>query len=501
MNLQPDSNIQAAIDINPPGTSFQLAAGLYRGQHFQPKRNDQFIGDPAGGTVLSGAIPLTAWTASGPYWTHPNLPAPLKGRVVAGSNPLASNLNDLFIDNTLYRRVGQLSQVTAGTWYFDPKSNAAVIATDPTGHLVEYSVSQSLVPASNKATGVVIRDLTVEKYATDAQVAPIHGIRNWRVVNVTSTQNHGAGLNIASGTTVQGGHFNHNGQIGINGWEANDTQVLGAEIAGNNYAGYNTAWEAGGLKLAGSSRVVISGNNVHDNNGQGLWSDIDDRDFIYTNNVVSNNTGNGIMYEISFGAASIQNNTITCNGGAGIYLSNSSGVDVSGNTILVRPANSPGSNGAAGAGGIDIINDVRDPGPNGPYQASDNNIHDNRITHWDDSAQDGIFIYRQAPSSNKFDHNVYYVKDANMPHWHADRSAYRWQAFVDNTGLEQHGEMLVQAQSPLPDSCHAVSSASLNGNGINVALLLSAAAIVKRRWDRSLKLRLALRLPATARRG
>ena len=468
---------------------------------FQPKHDDQFIGDPGGGTTLSGAIVLNGWTMSGSYWAHPNLPAPLKGKVVQGSNPLAANLNDLFIDNALYRRVAELSQVTAGTWYFDPGTNTVVIATDPTGHTVEYSVTSSLVEASSEAIEVVIRDLTIEKYATDAQVAPIHGIRNWHVINVTSVHNHGVGLNIGSGTIVQGGHFNHNGQIGINGWQANDTQVLGAEIACNNYAGYSTEWEAGGIKLAGSARVVISGNNVHDNRGQGLWSDIDDRDFIYTNNVVSNNTGNGIMYEISFGTAFIQNNTVACNGGAGIYISNSSGVDVSGNTILVGPANSPGSNGAAGAGGIDIINDFRDPGPTGPYQASDNNIHDNLITHSGDSAQDGTFIYRQAPSSNRFDHNIYYVKDADTAHWHADRNSFTWRAFVANTGLEQHGETLVQAQPSMPNSCHPVRAASIGVSGVDVALLLSAAVLAKRRQDRPSKFRLALCfLTATARR-
>ena len=345
------------------------------------------------------------------------------------------------------------------------------------------------MPASSKATGVIIRDLTVEKFATDAQVAPIHGIRNWRVTNVTSVHNHGVGLNIASGTIVQGGHFNQNGQIGINGWRADDTQVLGAEMAGNNYAGYSTAWEAGGLKLTSSSRVTISGNNVHDNNGQGLWGDIDDQDFTYTNNVVSNNSGNGIMYEISFGAASIQNNTITCNGGAGIYLSNSSGVDVSGNIILVGPDNAPGSNGAAGAGGIDIINDFRDPGPNGPYQASDNNVHDNLITHGGNSAQDGIFIYRQTPSSNMFDHNTYYVSNVNTPHWHSGRTSYRWRAFVSDTGLEQHGEMRVRDQPLLPHDCHAMKSALRNGTGIDLVLLLLATALVKYRRNKSSGLR------------
>ncbi len=481
MNLLPGANVQAAVDASPAGTTFRFASGTYRGLHFEPKQDDQFIGDPGGGTVLSGAIVLNGWAASGRYWTHTNLPAPLRGKVVAGSNPLASNLNDLFVDNVLYHRVADVSQVAAGTWYFDPKTNAAVVATNPVGHIVEYSINQSLISANDKATGVLIRDLTVEKYATDAQTAPVHGIHRWRVINLTSTQNHGVGLNIGSGTIVQGGHFNHNGQIGINGWQANDTQILGAEMAGNNYAGYNTAWEAGGLKLAGSSHVVISGNNVHDNIGQGLWSDIDDRDFTYANNVVSNNTGNGIMYEISFGTTSIQNNTVTCNGGAGIYISNSSGVDVSGNIILVGPANSPGSNGAAGAGGIDVINDFRDPGPNGPYQASDNSIHDNVITHQGDTAQDGTFVYRWTAPSNKFDHNIYHVENATTPHWHANRSDYLWRAFVDHTRLEQHGEMVVRAKTPLPDGCGGAGYGVLGGSVVDVTLLLSAAVSVKRR--------------------
>ena len=490
MNLQSGVNIQIAIDLNPPGTLFQLAPGIYRNQHLQPKQNDQFVGDPAGGTIFSGSIELQGWMHRGLFWIRPNLPPPLTGKVVAGSNPLASSLNDLFIDNTLLHRVGSASQVGPGTWYFDPGANAAVIAMNPSGHTVEYSIDQSLVAAGDKATGVVLRDLRVEKYATDAQVAPVHGVHGWRIINLISTQNHGAGLNIASGTIVQGGRFNQNGQIGINGWAANDTQVLGAEMAANNYAGYSTEWEAGGLKLAGSSHVMISGNNVHDNHGQGLWGDIDDRNFTILNNTVTNNTGNGIMYEISYGASVIRDNSVMCNGGAGIYISNSSGVDVSGNTIVVGLNNRPGSNGAAGAGGIDVINDFRDPGPNGAHDAVDNNIHDNLITHHGDSAQDGTFIYRRIIPSNTFDHNVYHVRDKSIAHWHADRGSYRWRSFVEKTGMEAHGQMLLVETAP-PDKCQTGKSALIGGNILDAALLfIAVASIGRRRLDHP-------KLPAT----
>ena len=178
----------------PQAPCLGLRRAFTRGQHLHPKPGDQFIGDPAGGTILSGGIPLHRWIASGRYWVHADLPAPLLGKFVAGSDQMASSLNDLFVDDSPYHRVGELSQLTEGAWYFDPATSSAIITINPNGRIVEYSLTQSLVSASNNVTGVVIRDLTVEKYATDAQVAPIHGIRDWRVINVTSRHNHGVGL-------------------------------------------------------------------------------------------------------------------------------------------------------------------------------------------------------------------------------------------------------------------------------------------------------------------
>ena len=85
------------------------------------------------------------------------LPAPRLGQNIEGSNPLAYNLNDLFIDNRLYQRVASLSEVTAGKWYFDPTTNSAYISDNPTGHSVEYSVMPYLV--SGGGTGVVFQNL------------------------------------------------------------------------------------------------------------------------------------------------------------------------------------------------------------------------------------------------------------------------------------------------------------------------------------------------------
>jgi hypothetical protein len=311
------ANIQAAIDAHRTSFVFQLSAGIHRGQHFLAKRKDQIIGDPGGGTTLSGAVVLSRRTPSGGLWKASGLPTPLAVHGVAGSN--AFGREDLFVGNIACRRVVSISEVTAAKWFFAPNTRSAYISDDQYHDAVEYSVTPNLT-FDNGATGVTVSGLTIEQYTTDAQIAPIHGVRGWRVINVASHLNHGAGLNIGAATVVRGGHYVDSGQIGINGWRADGSQALKAEIARNEYAGYDIDWAAGGMKLASSSNVVVSGNNVHNKHGTGLWNDIEDRNFTYSGNTVTENDGNGVMYEISGRNTVISDNAVPCNDGAEIYL-------------------------------------------------------------------------------------------------------------------------------------------------------------------------------------
>jgi hypothetical protein len=52
VNLKPGDNIQAAVDANPKGTVFCLAAGVYARQFLVPKNGNQFIGQK--GATLDG---------------------------------------------------------------------------------------------------------------------------------------------------------------------------------------------------------------------------------------------------------------------------------------------------------------------------------------------------------------------------------------------------------------------------------------------------------------
>ncbi len=460
-------SIQAAISANPAGTVFQLAAGTYRNPQFEPLAGDQFIGDASGGTVLSGAIVLNQWTQSGGYWVESGLPAPLVGQSVAGSKPLASDLNDLFINNVLYSRVSSLAQVTAGTWYFDTSTNSAYISDNPGGKTVEYSVTPNMT-YDNGATGVVFQNVTIEKFATDAQTGPIQGGVDWHLNNVTSTQNHGAGLNIGAGTIVQGGAYVGNGQIGIDGYEANSAQILDAVIANNNYAGYNPDWDAGGIKLATSSNVVISGNNVYGNNGQGIWADIDSTNWTVSSNTVTNNAGVGIQYEISHGNTTIENNTLSGNSGAGVFISNSDGVMVSGNTVTVGAANT-GNATATADGGIGIINQNRGSGPNGLYQSVNDTVTNNVIVHTTDSASDGIYYYQPISGTvnNVWSNNTYYAPNTTTTHWYFNNSPYTWSQLQQAQPYGSPGTLDIG----LPPTPPPVISGPTTGSGADMLVL------------------------------
>jgi parallel beta-helix repeat protein len=439
------ASIQAAIDANPAGTTFQLSDGIYRQQSILAQSGDQFLGAADGGTIIDGAAILSNWMQSGNYWVAAGLPAPLTDSGVAGSNPLATDDNDLFINNVLYQRVGSLSQVTAGKWYFDPNTNSAIISDNPTGRTVEYSETPNFT-WDNGATNVVMSNLTFEKFA-NGPAAVIHGLRDATLNNVTAEWNHGCAVALGTGTIVQGGTYSNNGREGLSGANANSAQVLNATVENNNYAGYNPNWDAGGMKFTQSTGMIIQGNTVRNNNGVGIWADIDSAGMNVSNNTVVGNAYFGIMYEISHGGT-ITNNQVSGNSGSGIYISNSDSTTVSGNNVSIGAGNT-GINA-----GIDIINDYRGSGPNGVYQSINDTVQNNTITHTTDTAEDGIWVYQALPSNpgNVFNGDTYNVPSGNggNNYWRFGSTDYNWTTLHQSTPYEAKGVLQVGGTPPPP---------------------------------------------------
>lgn len=423
--ILPGEDVQARIDAQPAGTRFLLGAGIHRLQTIRPKDGTRLVGEP--GAVLSGARLLTTFVRQGSYWvaTGQTQEAPLAGQCEAAA-PLCRQPEDLFIDGRRLTPVASLSQVRGGSWYFDRAADRLFLADDPTGRTVEVGVLPHAFTGA--ATGVLLQNLVVEKYATPAQLGAIHGDRTtgWTLDGVEVRHNHGTGIRLGSGMKVLRSRVHSNGQLGIGGAGAG-ILVEDTEIAYNNAAGYDPGWEAGGTKFARTQDLVVRGNRVHHNAGHGLWTDIDNVGTLYEGNRVEDNGLSGIFHEISYRAV-IRNNTLLRNGrgspdwvdGAGILVNSSRDVEIHGNTV------------DGNANGIAAVQSARGTGKYGEYRLTNLYVHDNTVVMAggrtgivQDEGSAAVF----QDSSNRFRRNRYTLPAGSSPFaWDGRRIAFSaWQ--------------------------------------------------------------------------
>jgi hypothetical protein len=419
VTVAPGDDVAAVVAQSPEGFTFIFMPGVYQLQQIRPKNGDVFLGQP--GAILSGARLLTTFIREGRFWvaTGQSQQGQLNGECVP-EHPACIYPEDLFFDDRPLLHVANLSSVVPGAWFFDYPNHKIYFADDPHGHKVETSVARSAF--SGPASGVTIRGLIVEKYAVPAQFGAIgdqHPGPNWTVAGNEVRWNHGAGMNIGNGSHATGNHIHHNGQKGL-GSSGAKVVVDGNDISFNSWAGYNPSWETGGAKFALTTGLLVTGNSVHDNNGPGLWTDIDNIDTVYENNTVFQNKGPGIQHEISY-AAVIKNNVVRFNGvpkttwlwGGQIMIQNSRDVQVYGNVIDIA---------ADRGNGITIIQQNRGSGAYGPHLAVNNSVHNNTIICRGPWGLSGAIADYESDSmvatgNNKFDYNTYHVTGLAATHW------------------------------------------------------------------------------------
>jgi Right handed beta helix region len=438
VTLAPGANVQSVVNANPEGTTFIFPAGIYRLQSIQPKTGDSFVGQ--NNPIFSGAQVLTAFTRQGNYWVvgGQTQQGQLNG-VCLAQFPMCEYPEDLFFDNLPLLHVASLSAVVHGSWYFDYPNHNIYCFDDPSGHVVETSVTRSAF--SGPAANVTISGLTVEKYAVPAQFGAIgdqYPGPNWMVTNNEVRWNHGGGIYLLSGSMATLNYVHHNGQKGMGGSGSN-VLVEGNKVSFNNWAGFDPGWEAGGIKFALASNLIIRGNTVDNNVGPGIWTDIGSINTLYESNVVMNNTnGAGIQDEIGYSAI-IRYNTVSYNSmpqpswlwGCQIAIQNSQNVQVYGNTVETP---------LTGGNGIGIIYQSRGSGALGPYLAANNSIHNNSVIYRGGASSSGaIGDFNEAfwlkNGNNLFDYNAYHLIDPTNSHW-------TWGAGVTFTGLQHLGQEL-----------------------------------------------------------
>jgi parallel beta-helix repeat protein len=362
--VAPNDNLQGLVKAHPAGTTFVLKPGVHHDSVSSLKDGDTFTGQA--GAIENGAKVLAGWSQvtinSVTYWT------------TAGGTPVSTGYKatncqqgfpgcfypqDLYLDNVTYTHVTSLSDVAADKWYYDYSGgdggavNNIYLASseNPNSHTVELGVTKKLFESAN-AQNITIQGLIVEKYAGDIDHGPISAswigcngctASGWIIQNNEVRLCRMVGIKTGNGSTniqILNNTVHHNGQFGIGGGSSTRLTLKGNRIYSNNTDHVNSGYGAGGFKAGKTTGAVVSYNEVHDDDGHGLWSDTDSQNITFDHNTVYNETGPGIHIEIS-NQQIVTNNTCYGNGSSQIQVVSSSNVSVQHNTVTAT-ATAPG---------------------------------------------------------------------------------------------------------------------------------------------------------------
>jgi hypothetical protein len=284
-------------------------------------------------------------------------------------------------------------------------------------------MSYSYVPrALDGGTGVVVRNMTFDKFAdTIGGGTALRATNGWLVDNISMQYNHGCALGVAgtAGTVVRNSRLHNNGQLGYCG-SPRGALFLNNEVDHNNFLGIDAPWGGGGGKFTQSVNVTVANNNVHNNNGNGIWFDLDSTGATIKGNRATNNSGrygagNGITYESSC-YGTIISNVSSGNGMAGIQLRASHHSTVGG----VGLGNAVAGNHIAG---IRILVDRTGTQRNcGAITGSYNRIMNNSVSMPKGSSLNGVLNWKPGVARG----NTFTGNDYHMPSGACSFRRWRW---------------------------------------------------------------------------
>lgn len=443
--IRPGQSLQGALDQGPPGRTICIRAGTHRvAEPLVPRSGSHLVGEP--GARLNGSRPIRRWKRKGRAWvargqkTGPTIQC-MSGKTCAEVlNKESIYGDDVFLDGVPLRRVlskKQLGRPTRrprrGRFFFNYKANTIWLNIRPAGRRVEVAVAEGLIEGAPDIRNVTVEGLVLEK-AAGFGISSNNGT-GWTVANNEVRLNHTKGIRMWAGARILGNFVHHNGQYGVAASDGPGILVEGNRIHNNNLAGYRIAegfWDAGGTKFVRTSGLVIRGNDVRHNDGDGVWVDIDNVGATIEGNTIAENTRFGVFYEIS-GKGTITGNTIMGNDEDAIRITSSNEVEISGNTIDVSSADVKGA-------GVRLVQDERETSG---YILRDISVHGNTLTMCRGTSGglksfggDAIFQER----NNVFDGNSYRVESANSKAWqwmNGLRTWPEWRSF----GLDESGSV------------------------------------------------------------
>jgi parallel beta-helix repeat protein len=270
----------------------------------------------------------------------------------------------------------------------------------------------------NNVNNVSVRGLLIEHFNNASQIAAL-GRNNegsgWVIENNEVAFNATEGIFVGVRSEVRNNHVHHNGQLGMNGYRSNYAEIAGNEIDHNGAPQY-VQFEGGGLKLFKGTGITVWNNNVHDNDGSGIWLDTDVVNSTVTGNTVTNNSdatnsSYGIEIEITCNVT-VSNNTITGTSSEtnAVMVSSSHNVSVTHNTtsgtqdgIMLWLDTSRSTQAVCGAPSIN----------------NDKVTFNTETLASGSSHTSGVYVYRgsTAPTGVSFAGNTYHAPDCSIRHW------------------------------------------------------------------------------------
>ena len=344
-----------AVAATPSGGTVVMRAGTYHESVTIPTGKKLTVQSYPGEAVwLDGSRDVSSWATDGSAWRadgwtaqFDHSPTYTKGApdntsanwsFVNATYPMAAYPDQVWIDGTAQRQVGSRNAVVPGTFYVDTGNDRLYLGTNPAGHAVRASdLSAGLAVWGG---GSVVRGIGIQRYATSVPekgtllvMAPDVTVENV-VVRDNATQ--GAfvgGTNLGIRDALRHVTFERNGMLGLEGSYADGLVADGIRAVGNNTEHFNMAPVSGGVKIARTRGVTITGSVFADNLGTGLWFDESSYDATVVGSDLLRNAGHGLAYEIS-SKALIADDIVAGNAQLGLKINDASNIDIWNNTIV-----------------------------------------------------------------------------------------------------------------------------------------------------------------------
>ncbi len=243
--------------------------------------------------------------------------------------------------------------LAANQWFFDRKSqpdtnpgdNFLLLRSYNDPNATDTRISHFRGAFKEGSTNVKVRNINFKGYTLQSFMTD----DNWTVTNCVFEKNGVTGLSLrGKNVFVARNVVSENGCTGMQGQLTNSV-LRTNKIINNNVMGHKPGMHAGGIKLMTALNTVVEENYVLDNEGAGIWVDINSNGVEVHHNLIvetKNYQGlqvRGVQYEMSRGnredgKLDIHNNLLKVEGGiAGIiciYALNSQYLEIFNNTII-----------------------------------------------------------------------------------------------------------------------------------------------------------------------